>query len=1068
MTLVSYACASVGRAVTSYRERVSARLNSTTKEAAGAATEIKVSVSVKPPNPQRGQVIHHPEVYHWSTGVGIIVGGIGVYNAEKVLIGVAVCLAALPPVVRRLTQTLITNIPYDDSSPLYTTIWRSMWTIVLNLRWLHCMSAPHEEYSQYMRTLIVEPHVNINRASSGMRSAWGKTPLSKGGAASFNPHRAKACSRSAADNTINAFIQDQGCEVWSHSMSTKDAYRSFGGTRTYYCWKDLSMSPSATPFPKRSITKMIDVDWHVPLDEWYDLFNNNMPVVFYTIIPHCAAVFDGDTTYWFEEDAQNRSEGHTLHYQVRGSTKYTHKLWDWRCDTVTFTSDAGRTITCNVEIKTLGGERALVCLVPKYRTDIGLAMLPEFLPEGQQILKRLVLDGNAEVNLLTVNGEDGPVTSFHMTGTTTAFSFPSERVAEALSAAKQCGAKLTMATVQRALDMDKSSWQATAALRLLAGTPITPLPAVGETIRTRRNYICEFKDIEPEGRIQGVEFMPPIIDGAFSPIKCKSNDLTCIIYRMDRMEADITKNVPDRYYDYSREFCNFLSEGSQGSLVPKEIHEVIEGSRAGQQREYEEASRDMGVEDLIYKSFQKNEAYPDVKPPRNIFNVDKRHVVNWSRYCQAFSAHLKRFGWYAFALDPQGVADRVHEIAQRALKLDESDFSKFDGTISEFLRYFLLRAFISVFRPNYEEEIRELHGQTLYQTGRTAAGVPYGSGTKTNSGCAATSLGNTLIDAFFQYICRREAGLTAQASFDGLGIYGGDDGLSEAMPQDVVLNTARVLQLKIKVAPRVEGDFVGFLGRIYPNPWLNNHSFFDPVRCLSKIHFAAMNDTTFPADVIAWRKGASLYVTDSCTPILNKVATILMERLKRKVCTLDATGYVPWMEEFKGIEYSNAHIMEKFGETPIFPPLDEHEQHYVLRCMSESLDCPEDVIIEWLEENLKPHSLLLDHPPLHVLTPSPAVATTVDGQLLGPEMEPAPKRSPPQTPLCRWNIGKRKCRYGDKCKYSHTDYYCRDFTKGECKREDCKFPHIPLPREKPELGPRERAPASAKAGSRKK
>jgi hypothetical protein len=123
-----------------------------------------------------------------------------------------------------------------------------------------------------------------------------------------------------------------------------------------------------------------------------------------------------------------------------------------------------------------------------------------------------------------------------------------------------------------------------------------------------------------------------------------------------------------------------------------------------------------------------------------------------------------------------------------------------------------------------------------------------------------------VLSAYVDFCSNRIYGMPVQEAWDKIGRKFGDDGVSGAYKKggEYCMEIAsRELGLKLKTILREKGTPVGYLGRIFINPWVTVTSIQDPPRVWPKLN-AQLNG----ADTYCQR-WASYLRTDSLTPILS-------------------------------------------------------------------------------------------------------------------------------------------------------------------------------------------------------
>lgn len=325
----------------------------------------------------------------------------------------------------------------------------------------------------------------------------------------------------------------------------------------------------------------------------------------------------------------------------------------------------------------------------------------------------------------------------------------------------------------------------------------------------------------------------PLSLPSFAPIVNEASDLAAVHLRLQNIRNHM---VPDEFIPYAEEFVALLVAGSH-HCFPWEQHEVLEV----QDRPMQKARNRQAVvqlEDygrLHTNSFVKQEAYVADKAPRNISNVMVKHNIELSRYTYPFKKEiLSKQHWYMPARSMTEIAEALQSF-HRAYgpNLVETDFSKFDGTISRWLRENVeFRAYAAIF-----PEMLPLLRKELDCVATTTTGYKYSADGSRLSGSPATTDGNTMIAAFVDYLASRREGCSPETAYARIGLHFGDDGVSAPLP--LLEETANLLGLNLKCLPK--SQFIGFLGRIYPDPSLSLGSFQDPVRVWSRITTLAGN-----------------------------------------------------------------------------------------------------------------------------------------------------------------------------------------------------------------------------------
>jgi len=380
----------------------------------------------------------------------------------------------------------------------------------------------------------------------------------------------------------------------------------------------------------------------------------------------------------------------------------------------------------------------------------------------------------------------------------------------------------------------------------------------------------------------------------------------------------------------------------------------------------------------IFKSFQKKECYGMPKPPRNITTLPSTTKVEYSRYMYALANYVKEaehIEWYAFSRTPRQVAERITDILANAEWAVPSDFSKFDGTISDIVRELERMILRRAFHPSCVAEVLDLHSNQFNKTGLTRFYVKYLSGTSRASGSPETSIFNTIVNAFIAYATWRLSKVDGEyvepdVAWSKLGVYGGDDGLTPDIDSDMYEKTAKMFGLQLTTETIMRGDLgIVFLSRFYTSDvWFGDpNSCCDLRRQLGKFHTTVKLQGVVPVEKLL-EKSRAFYLTDRNSPILGQLVSKAIE----------LNGGAPAM--------SKHHNLVRFGsDIPVenqFPNEYREDYHAVLDKQLPNIDY--ELFDTWLASCNNLYSLL--SPPL-IVEPEVAVTkheTVVDGDVARP------------------------------------------------------------------------------------
>ena len=447
-----------------------------------------------------------------------------------------------------------------------------------------------------------------------------------------------------------------------------------------------------------------------------------------------------------------------------------------------------------------------------------------------------------------------------------------------------------------------------------------------------------------------------------------------------------------------KEFIEFLIPEAH-SLDPVDYEYVLDRQNRPTQRRT--LGTLTGVPDRKIKSFLKKECYQDVKPPRVISTINGDDKNEYSRYIYAFTNEiLKKQPWYAFGRTPAEVAERVAEVCMAAFTdVMNTDFSRWDGRHSNLLRQLESMALLRAFREMYHEELADLHrGQ--YKMDGFLEEVKYFLEYARASGSPETASFNGMDNAFVGYLhfrLDRESapGLSPQAAWNALGLYGGDDGLTADVHPNNYERAAKMVGHKLTVERIPRGSFgVSFLARMYsPNVWEGDlNSCCDLPRQLGKFHATVSLPSSVKPTHKLLEKAFSFWLTDEFTPVIgcfvSRVRFLLNGELAHNP---DCAGMASWLSQFpKEVQFPNvqADWMMEYA-TRVLPDMDY------------------DRFADWLEGCSTLEDLLSPPCLQEASQPKPPEPVVIDGDIV-----PGPKG---ELLLPKPSCPKPECFMGCRC-----------------------------------------------------
>jgi len=399
-------------------------------------------------------------------------------------------------------------------------------------------------------------------------------------------------------------------------------------------------------------------------------------------------------------------------------------------------------------------------------------------------------------------------------------------------------------------------------------TPVQPLQQIPVSLAVR-SYQAYGKRTNVEAKPSMAAFMQPFIHGAFCPVRSPQNDKWSINGRLIQVQSAAL--LTPYHFKLLEEFLSFFGQAFKHSLMPVDPDVVLERQNRPTQRQilYQADSRALEKDNTVVNAFQKSESYQAVVPPRNISTIEAVPKLEYSRYTYAMMEVLKTASWYAFGVSPLECANRVARLASRTVAfLLQSDYSKFDGTLSPALREVEKHVITYLFHPDGVKDALKWHALQYLRRGFTGDDIAYETGFSRLSGSPETALFNSIDNAFCAYVALRHT-YAPDVAYSRLGIYGGDDGLTPDCDPEVFASEVAKLGpvAKCVVTPHGNGP-VCFLARQYtPDVWFGSpDSMCDFPRTMSKFHVSPnVPDTPL---VKLTEKLRGLWCSDSNTPLI--------------------------------------------------------------------------------------------------------------------------------------------------------------------------------------------------------
>jgi hypothetical protein len=651
--------------------------------------------------------------------------------------------------------------------------------------------------------------------------------------------------------------------------SSNDVKHRRIGCRSYFWDKDTGIEIGKFDPGKKDAIVMIDVDHYIDMPRM--LANYPRVYLISTFQPTNVAKDTGEYTFTFNENDE-------VIYKVSGGAEYIHQIWNYATDiltavTPTFARLGYNTVYYNIDRKKLDDHHQVVMLTP-IKTFWSPLINLTWLVGGRQ-LRRLKVS-NGKFTRLDIITKDG---MYVATGTVNQYN-------SAVVTASQDSTLHTMSVMDNKIALSMAQVKTTVGdVNNVQAAVLTEYHRQKHGSRPGTVYPVEAAisryqfnphNYDPHAKPSLTPYMRPFIHFAASPDLTDDNVERAVKGRVEEVRTS-TKLTPQmsRYID---EFCALVvPESITNTVHPADLEEVYERqSRPTQRAILDKAAKSAATSsNKPVQSFMKREPYADVKDPRIISTIPAETKMNYSRFIYAFTERIiNPQKWYAFGKTPAEIASRVVEILANAHSAVNTDLSRFDGHVSEVQRALERAALLRSFHTSYHAELIELYDKTINQHAYTTSGYHYLTGLSRLSGSPDTAVGNSLINTFMAYVTYRRQGLGVCESYEKLGIYGGDDGLSTDVDPNLYIKTCEDIGQVLEVEQIFRhGPGISFLSRQFsPYVWTGAaDSCCDLPRTLMKIPLAVQLPPNVTPLQKLGQKILALYLTDENTPVIREL-----------------------------------------------------------------------------------------------------------------------------------------------------------------------------------------------------
>jgi hypothetical protein len=713
-------------------------------------------------------------------------------------------------------------------------------------------------------------------------------------------HPRSAADRSGASLFIDRLGSTTGYTPYFYQLAKSDIRHNRVGYRDYHWIKDVGVKAAEDRLNNDNLFAMVDVDYYVDIPK---MLNDNpmIPHVFYTLQPKSVARSSDDYNYTFNKNNE-------VVYHVNGGSSYVHPVWDYNFDNLLAVRRIfGIPIQSTaylIDRRSTDQDHDLVSLTPLARWGLIGTIFSKYL-YSNTLGRYSVVHGDFTRMIENVTNvmhvHTSKVDSFVVSKT------PMD-VDDALSSiCRTSKYDLTLPQVLSYNDGDRVGGTVLLEYHRSKAKlfPMQVFP-VEAGIKTYQYYTTGF-DFEAKPSL--VAYMKPILDGCYAPALCEANERKCIEKRIESIKTpDLT--LPPFVSTIMDEFIEQLLP-IKHALDPVDLDEVQDKQNRPTQRSilnhafYEAPQRKV-------KMFLKREAYQNIKDPRPISQINGCDKLEYSTFSYSFAKVLHDTDWYAFGKKPLEIANRVTEICATAKSVQQTDFSRMDGRVSNILRELEQRTMLRAFRRVYHDQLLDALASQHHLKGKSTSGVKYDTDWSRLSGSPETAQFNSLASAFVAFLAQRmtkdSTGRfpTPQEAYKALGLYGGDDGFTADTCEKAYTKAAVFVGQLLEIDTVQRGcRGVNFLARFYgPQVWHgDNTSMCDLPRALSKFHATPCLPPNITPKVKFMEKCTAMSYTDRGTPIFMHLIEA-MERIAPKYVYADHLSL--WNSQYSdGNQYPN-------------------------------------------------------------------------------------------------------------------------------------------------------------------
>lgn len=695
-----------------------------------------------------------------------------------------------------------------------------------------------------------------------LRDEFNSVPFTKAPLQPNHSHPIAAADRSGANSFIERFAASTGLNPYFVQRSRYDEKQGRDGSRDYFWVKDIPARATSFDPPVNPLFCLVDVDQYIDMPAF--LGSHNAPTIIYTFQPTSVSRVEKNYNYTFNVNDE-------VSYTVTGSGKFQHPVWNYSVDHMrVIRSVFGvpvKVSTYYIDRRATSPDHEIILATPIGHWYGAAALFSSIFLSGLSLKRLRVNVSNGFTRLITKSTEGVMVSTGRPDQylSTTVSCTVDEAIAAIASTSKY---DLTLPQVQALVTGTKEN-----SLRLLEyhrsrvdSKPDQVCP-VSDAVRS---YQFRPADICHKDKPSMHPFMQPMVHASFAPNRNKPNEEECIKARVTDVQPD---QLPCGTFllKCMQEFARRLVP-NVGELHPTDYDEVFDRqNRPTQVRNL--LSNLVNHPARLVSMFIKAESYADTKAPRPISIINPVDKREYSRFMYALEGVLKRQPWYAFGLTPRDISARVAAVLSKAQFATPTDFSKFDGHGSNLMRQLERMILFRAFKPEYHSQLFDLHKAQFGMKAYGMFGTWYYTNFSRASGSPETSLFNTVFNAFIAFLAARLDMRSEKDAWEGLGIYGGDDGLTADVGVKPYIRAAKLVGQELTIDVVRRGKFgIKFLARVYSSDvWFGDeNNCCDLPRQLSKLHTTVnLPSNVTPLEKLS-EKVRAYALTDPHTPIIGE------------------------------------------------------------------------------------------------------------------------------------------------------------------------------------------------------